>query len=273
MLKENSELREINKSLAEKLERFMEQPPYPVDTAEDVSDDDASFTKDRTETDDEDDDEDVPYDHDDFTGSEGRNILIVSDSMFRHVGVACPKDRRKARLNNSFQPPIIKEFELEKNTYCKKIVIPGARAENLIRAASSSAQNDSTVYDEVIFHAGTNYFNTGIPTHLVLARLKQALVDLTRIYPDSEITYSAIVPRCGGDREAWENQEIAYINDEMERFCHGKGFGFFSAAAFRDYENRNIQHLYAKDGTHLGRLGIENMQLALRNYVKFTYFF
>ena len=145
--------------------------------------------------------------------------------MFRHVGVACPKDRRKKRLNNDFQPLIVAKFQLEKNVFIKKIVIPGARAKNLIRVASSSAQDDPTIYDEVIFHAGTNYFNTQIPTHVVLSRLKQALMDLTLIYPESEITFSAIVPRCGGDRDAWENWDISYMNDEVERFCRAKGFG------------------------------------------------
>ena len=274
VLKENAELRESNRILTEKLDRFLEKPDAPpsvandADADDDSDDDDSSFVKDRFI-----DESDVPYDYDEFTGDEGRNILILSDSMFRHVGVACPRDRRKARLNNDFQPPIVAEFQLEKNAFVKKIVIPGARAENLVRAGSSAAQHDPTVYDEVIFHAGTNYFSTQMPTHVVLGRIKQALLDLTLIYPESEITFSAIVPRCGGDRESWENYEIAYLNDEIERYCHAKGFGFFSATAFRDYENRKIGHLYAKDGTHLGRLGIENMQLALRNYIKFTYFY
>ena len=270
VLKENDELKEANKQLMERLDRFLDMqlsaPPTPEIEPED---DEVSFTKEVPM-----DLGDAPYDYEEITGEGERNILILSDSIFRHVGVACPKElSRTPNKKRKPKRPIIKEFQIEKNIYCKKVIYPGGNCGDLLACAAEAAKLDpNTIFDEVILHVGTNTVESSSPTRMT-TNLQRMLMDLTILFPDSDITYSAIIPRCGGDPSEWINDQIADINYELERYCMDKGFGFFSATAFRDLYKRNINYLYARDGTHLGRLGIENMQLALRNYLKFTYLY
>ena len=220
-----------------------------------------------SELDSEDEDDYDDYDDEEWDDLDNQSgeILILSDSIWRHVGVSCPKRRMKGRAS----PPIIKKFELEGRNFTKH-VIPGACSDRLWHEAARVARDDPTPYEEVIIHCGTNFATSRVAPPDAELELKHLIRNVSALFPDARITFSRILPRFCEDDDApwWNNYTIEYMNNNIERFCELEGFGFFDVI---DLEVDNAQRMLAIDGIHLGHQGIQAMTRALGVYIKYTH--
>ena len=71
-------------------------------------------------------------------GKDHYDLLILSDSIYRHAGVSCPKEEGMSaaqadflRCSRFLPKTIDRDFEIFK-LKCKKIIVPGARAPRLL---------------------------------------------------------------------------------------------------------------------------------------------
>ena len=88
------------------------------------------------------------------------DILIISDSIYRHVGGACPKTTGPS-------PAIHMQYEMD-GKRVKKVIVPGGRCPRLLAEAASIAQQH--LFNEVIVHVGTNTMDIRrkkLPTKLI----------------------------------------------------------------------------------------------------------
>jgi len=148
------------------------------------------------------------------SGRENFEILILSDSMLRHVMGDCPKKKEDAKLKTAImdlqlpfanrqvcQKAIEQDISLKVDSSpnpkihrpplrVKEVVIPGARAHRLLSEATvlSRAYN----FEHVIVHVGTNYVPF-VP--------EQAITDITKLldalphlFPGCRVTFSPILP-------------------------------------------------------------------------------
>lgn len=282
VLQENAYLREANAQLLARLDKLLQLHPSPTLPPDDTDGDSIASDFDSVAKDLASDVDSITSDSASFTDSvafgdcdlphepaEARkstiNILILSDSMLRHVGIDCPKIK-------NYKGPLIKEFQFENRIFVRKVVVPGAKCDRLFAEAVLTANNDPTMYHEILLHVGSNYANSGVSPDETTTDILDCLDALGNLFPDSKITFSAIIPRFAGQLYHPTNLIFEDINWAIEKFCSLHGLNFFSVRTILD-RARDIWKFYARDQTHLSRMGIEAVQLALRNYFMFTHIY
>ena len=211
-------------------------------------------------------------------GKYNYDILIISDSIMRHVGEVCPKvdepasDRAKVLKEHrtttmlAESKPIHSEFWIH-GLSVYKVVIPGARVNRLwAEAAVLSRTHD---FGHVIAHVGINYIPSPRKNFVLLHREKveseicEFLDGLAKSFT-GKISFSAILPT----RDVTFISGITGINRAVASFCESKGYGVMYVHAF----TRNLGGLigpsmFAKDGLHLNAVGIQIVEDAIREYV------
>ena len=264
--KDNAELREVNKMLMTRVDELLVTiknslpPPAPSQPTP------AETEANETNPVDDEDMEDFYEELDDTLD----NVLILSDSIWRHVGVDCPRvtynlDREKPKG----RAPIIKDFSMGSRKITK-VVIPGAQVDRLWHEAVRLA-NEGLTYGEVILHCGTNYFRSRIPLAEGELDIRQCMLALAEVFPEARITYSKTLPRFDEEEEEDAfavNSDIDKLNRNMTSFCRWNDFGVFSVESF--YHD-NCDRLYARDNVHLGRPGIRAFFVALHAYLNYGF--
>ena len=123
-------------------------------------------------------------------------MLVISISIYRHIGVACPKKKKDPKLPSWAKPSIHTIFTME-GKKVKKVVVPGARCPRLLSEVASISQEHS--FNEVIVHVGTNYMYTGDPPDETADEIANFLHALANMMPSAKITFSQILPRILGE--------------------------------------------------------------------------
>ena len=183
------------------------------------------------------------------------SVLILSDSIFRHVGTSVPKTPGP-------QAPIYKQFDA--GIDCMNVCIPGAQAPRLFSEAVLLRQKYT--FDEIIVHCGANY----VPNPRRHSRFDAAVPELTGLLSairqlfDANITYSATLPQRFAPPGC-----INFLNCQLDRFCADNGFSWFYPTVF----NHSADKLVARDGIHLNFAGVDELTAALVTHVKFTFIY
>ena len=191
------------------------------------------------------------------------DVLILSDSIFRHVVSECPKeqDNKKSLI------PVISNFSIGSATIIKA-VCPGARCENLLSAAARLSTSHS--FDHVIVSVGANYFSASrngrvAPSPADTAGdIQNFLVAIGDLF-DARVTFSAILPQ--GDIRLID--DINYINTSISAFCEEYGLNFLQCLRFKRRYGKLDLSLLARDGVHLSRSGTEFLWHCVRNRIMY----
>jgi hypothetical protein len=195
-------------------------------------------------------------------GREAVDYLLLSDSIYRHFGTQCPKDKFPRG------EPIIETFWLGKIKILK-CVVPGADAGRLWIQACALVRDFNVGH--VICHVGANYVPTAHRNWLhrwkksqlhftdptsAGKNIQDLLCGLESLFK-CDVVFSMILPHL--DYAFIEN--INDINAAVIEFCELKGFGVIRFPTFeRSPFGRLDSRMYAKmDRVHLGPLGIANV--------------
>ena len=120
------------------------------------------------------------------------DILLISDSIYRHVGVECPRD---VRSRHRRARPIVADFWVG-NTHVKKLCLPGAKSDRLLAEASIMALTHE--FREVVVHVGANYLPTvnrdRLKTPAAASKEIQALLAALGDIFFAPVTYSLMLP-------------------------------------------------------------------------------
>ena len=207
------------------------------------------------------------------------DMLLLSDSMFRHVAADNPNPPNYVRglaLQQDI-PIALTKSEPHKHFTVKKVIVPGARCPRLLAEASALALNFE--FDEVVVSCGTNYLQDSEAAEII-TDTQQLLWALKGLFK-CQITFSPIIPRVTQDEQKPENRreplsQFSYemldktrcVNAEVIVFCDAKSFDLLFCPDFImhkiDYPNK---WLLAKDGCHLNRRGIVAMDNALFDHI------
>ena len=122
------------------------------------------------------------------------DVLILSDSIYRHVGSEYPKEHHKKGA------AIYSNFELGTGNPLTvlKVVCPGARCDRLFAEAASL--NRSHVFGHVVVHVGSNYVpgvaeGRAFPTASVIAKDITDLLCAVEKLLQADVSFSCILPR------------------------------------------------------------------------------
>ena len=194
------------------------------------------------------------------------DVLVISDSIYRHVGAACPKKKRDPKLPSWAQPSIHTQFTMEGKTV-KKVVVPGARCPRLFSEVASIAQEHS--FSEVIVHVGTNYMYTGDQPDETADEIVNFLHALSNMMPSSKIPFSQVLPRilCEGPEIRETLNAIRRTNELVYDACHYHRHGFIEHVDFRPYRGRIDRNLLARDGCHLSFNGVAAIERSIREHL------
>ena len=201
------------------------------------------------------------------------DVLVLSDSIFRHVGNICPKIRRDPNAPKDLPPPPIRDqFDIGYASI-KKIVMPGARVDALLAEASTLQHNYE--FGEIIVHCGANYVPSCQQPNrkFVMVHRDEVSRDIKRLLDELSdmfscmITFSFILPQM----DTTYINDINYINNGVDRHCLRNGFGIFRCDEFERVNGRLNSALFAKDGIHLGPKGIAAMYEHLVEHVKVSF--
>jgi hypothetical protein len=191
------------------------------------------------------------------------DILILSDSICRHVGSSQPK-------HNNEPAALYQEITLADKISCLKVVIPGARAPRLLSEAAHIATKYS--FREVIVQCGANYVpDTSKPWRRVLQgharrafdEVSHLLGSLRNVFSDSNIVFSPILPQRNAPPGC-----INSINDHMYEFCDMQRFDRLYPAAFDD--RQATSKYIARDGVHLNESGVAELTSAINVHIYHT---
>ena len=184
---------------------------------------------------------------------------MLSDSIYRHVGIECPKDP------SAFTPrPIRSNFDIGQLSFLK-VVCPGARSDFLW--AEAVLLNDSFTFDHVIVHVGTNYvpnrMNSDPRSPLDTADEICQLLDAIGPLFQAKVSYSYILPRLdlsvlGG---------INTINTIIFDHCSANNIGHMQCLSFRRVKGALDTSLFANDGVHLSRKGVAALFTCMGGHV------
>ena len=140
-------------------------------------------------------------------------MLILSDSIYRQVGVPVEKTRTKN------QPPIYRSFTLGNGQFtCLKVVIPGSDTARLLEEAS--VINKNYEFSEIILGVGANYIPNDHPRSYRPSFMYTAFSEITsflesiRSLFDTDVTFSPILPQRSSPRGA-----IRKLNLQIREFC------------------------------------------------------
>ena len=198
-----------------------------------------------------------------FTDKEFKDVLILSDSIYRHIGGAIPRDEK-------FKGPLYRELDIE-NIDVLKCVIPGARVDRLWSEAVAISQKYN--FREIIIHVGSNYIpspqacrrNYYFPMrNFIVNDIKDLLGAVSDLF-NCHVTFSSILPRLN----MTFFRLIRNLNIEINEYCRLRFFGVIRCNAFAlNNENRLDHRLFARqDGIHLGRMGIDVLFYSLREHI------
>ena len=213
-------------------------------------------------------------------------VLIISDSIFRHVGGDCPlplrprirKDQEDApRTQVQTKTLAITQdipYKAERSKpplSVKKVVIPGARAPRLLAEASLLARTFN--FEHIICHVGTNYVPYCQPDQAIF-EINEFLDNLRGLFRDTRITWSPILPRLTPQDKRYPLAEemmdkIHEINTEVIANCDLHDYDLMVCDAFVPHSDTEVplKFLLAKDGCHLSRLGVVEMEHTLFEYI------
>ena len=201
------------------------------------------------------------------------DVLILSDSIYRHVGTSCPKDPAVKD-----PPPIYDNFNVG-GLEVLKVVIPGARAARL--AAEAATLAETRTFGEIVVNCGANYIPSAkrrgkkgrkfvnLPMEDVIKELNQLLLKLGQLF-EGLITFSPILPQVNNFRYL---HHINGINEQVAHFCSSQGFDWiFFDEAFEIEETGKVnKKLFARDGIHLSKDGIETLRNCFESHIKETF--
>ena len=189
------------------------------------------------------------------------DVLILSDSIYRHVGSECPKDK-------NVKSAIVSSFNIG-NVTVMKVVCPGARIDRLWAEATMLSLKYSIGH--VIVHVGANYlpsrFNhrpispEGISTEIV------QLLDAIRSLFQAEVSFSCILPQ----RNLDIIDGINVINNAIYDHCSTNGIWFLQCLDFKRVYGVLDNALLANDGIHLSRKGVVAMHRCLADHISYVH--
>ena len=247
------------------------------------------------------DEDDVVFEED---NREYVDCLILSDSIYRHVGKVIPQKRTLAPLKDSFTIG---------NVRIMKFVVPGARCDRLWAEAANLNKDYS--FGQLILSVGTNYvpsthaqfrqnyqrpFNQR-PFNLAkippakrrdfliknarddirwnetssITPVTDVIADITSLIRrigylfDCDVSFSAILPQ----KDLSCIRGIADINSALLDFCKGNRYGFIQHPQFMISNSKVDFSLFAIDGVHLRTKGIDilfsNLKVFIENEFEF----
>lgn len=183
------------------------------------------------------------------------DTLILSDSIYRHVGTECPKENYPAGL------PFASYFTVG-NVSVMKVICPGARCDRLLSLAAELNMNYS--FGHTILHVGANYTRSVTSPHDVSDEIN-ALMDAVGALYDCKFSFSCMLPQ--------SNQSVTgginIVNTEVSDFCLHRGYGFLQCTLFVRREGRNS--LLAYDGIHLSRKGVRALHYCVEEHIKYEH--
>ena len=157
------------------------------------------------------------------------HALLLSDSIFRHVGADSPKKKDDIRGRAIVRDLPIVFARNQPPFLLKRVVVPGARCPRLLSEAFALASEYE--FEEIIVHCGTNYLNEDSEiedTFVEIIEFLRALKDKFQC----RVTYSPILPRVSPQEQEPDNHysplsefsantlhAIRIINGEVGIFC------------------------------------------------------
>ena len=193
------------------------------------------------------------------------DVLLLSDSIFRHVGGACPKPRT-TQGKRVREPAIIQEVDLVEGVRALKVVVPGAQCARLLAQAAHLEQ--SCTFDHVIVNVGTNYCYSDLSAYDIADEIEDFLGEIGALF-DCKVSYSEILPRILDDLDQlWTFQNIRFLNSLIGKACQANKFARLCHPKFRwNSEGRFNRRLLARDGCHLSYDGVEAMEDEVRDHI------
>ena len=186
------------------------------------------------------------------------DCLLLSDSIYRHVGKAIPK--KPGPPTALYQDIMIGGISI------LKVIIPRARCDRLWSEAVYLSA--SHVFGEIIVCAGANYTPSASRRPLVppFTAAKDICDLLDSVYDlfQCDTSFSGILPQLG-DRY---RLQISTMNRQVFDHCYRSGFGLLLPNAFIErFRGQLNARLYAHDGVHAGKLGIETLFKCLAEHI------
>jgi hypothetical protein len=187
------------------------------------------------------------------------DALIISDSIYRHVGKESPTVEKEQQKG-----PIYQAFNFcNDKVSCLKVVIPGARAPRLF--AELVILRKDYVFSEIIIHCGANYIpydgNYWRPKFWdecyeeVTGLLKVA----SEMFPAANVTFSPILPQVYSPPKS-----IRDINININNFCSDHGFTRLHPVAFGEPDAFKF---LCYDGTHLSYRGVAELSKVVKHHL------
>ncbi len=182
------------------------------------------------------------------------DVLILSDSIYRHVGTECPR--------TSPSPlPFSSEFTVG-NVSVRKVVCPGARCVKLMSTAAEL--NLDHRFGHVILHVCANYFRDRVPPHEISAEINDLMDSIGALFKCG-ISFSCVLPQV----DMGLIDAINSANRDVALFCQVRGYGFLQCMEFARRADRPF--LLARDGIHLSRKGAGAMFRCLSEHIIFEH--
>ena len=151
-----------------------------------------------------------------------------------------------------------------------KVVVPSARAARLWEEAVR-VSNENHTFSDVIVCVGANYTQSLTPV-IAIKETQELLIAISELFPNARIAWSLTLPQFDRPRLPVFGAVltgIRYANDVMADFCVGNGFSIIFTPEFSLFEHdfASVRNLFAHDGVHLNKSGIEAMSAAIREYI------
>ena len=222
------------------------------------------------------------------------DCLILSDSIYRHVGKPCPKTDNMG--------PLIDTFKIG-NVRVLKTIIPGACCDRLW--AEAARLNNIYTFGLVILSVGTNYvpsthahfrqtyqqkpfeFPANIPPEKRrdflmksarnVIRWRQCITPVSQVISDittlirrlgtlffCDVSFSIILPQ----KNLSCIRAIGHINSTIIDFCQNNGYGYILHPQFKMINGKLDLSLFATDGVHLRSRGIDVIFTNLRDHIE-----
>lgn len=162
----------------------------------------------------------IQSDGDEFKTS--RELVIIGSSIVKYINAA--------------------KIEKKKPDESETICIPGGKTPHVLE----KVQNLKNTHDvkNMILHVGGNHIPHERPD-IVITKLQNMLIDVTKIMPNTQLYYSLILPRISNNYLPGINQ----INNEMTNFCDKNRIKVIFHSNFGGNSKINYQ-LFNKDIVH-----------------------
>ena len=204
------------------------------------------------------------------------DLLIISDSIYRHVGVPCPKGvgLPTAVTNllgcSTHLPKTLKQEFSMLNLNCLKVVVPGALAPRLLQEATLLHRDCS--FSHIVVNCGANYVPHPDSQRPMFDWQGQAihetifLLSFLQTEICESVAFSSILPQ---PRNAKMTGCINTINLKISHFCVQWGMEEINHSYFARFGKINAG-FFARDGIHLNFSGVDKLFHSLENHVKFV---